>query len=43
MGNYEEGIFISGTNGHLLKKQGIISVKDLIAILTGQKKDPTLQ
>jgi nitronate monooxygenase len=43
MGNYEEGIFISGANGHLLKKQGIIRVKDLIAILTGQKEDPTLQ
>jgi len=43
LGNYEEGIFISGANGHLLKKQGIISVKELLEILTGKRPDPTLE
>ncbi|RLJ69906.1 nitronate monooxygenase [Hydrogenivirga caldilitoris] len=43
LGNYEEGIFIIGANGHLLKKQGIISVKELLDILTGKKPDPTLE
>ncbi|MCS7284748.1 MAG: nitronate monooxygenase, partial [Hydrogenobacter thermophilus] len=43
LGNYEEGIFISGANGHLLKKQGIISVKELLEMLTGKRPDPTLQ
>jgi nitronate monooxygenase len=43
LGNYEEGIFISGANGHLLKKQGIITVKELIEILTGKREDPTLK
>ena len=42
LGNYEEGIFISGANGYRLKKQGIIHVKELIDILTGKKEDPTL-
>lgn len=42
LGNYEEGLFISGANGHLLKKQGIISVKELLEILTGKRPDPTL-
>ncbi|HAV40080.1 MAG TPA: 2-nitropropane dioxygenase, partial [Aquificaceae bacterium] len=35
--------FISGANGHLLKKQGIISVKELIEMLTGKRPDPTLE
>jgi nitronate monooxygenase len=43
LGDYEEGIFISGANGHLLKKQGIITVKELIEILTGKREDPTLK
>ncbi len=43
LGNYEEGIFISGANGHMLKRQGIVSVKELIHILTGKKPDPTLR
>ncbi len=43
LGNYEEGIFISGANGHLLKRQGIISVKELIEMLTGKIPDPTLE
>ncbi len=43
LGNYEEGIFISGANGHILKKQALISVKELIEILTGKKPDPTLE
>ncbi len=43
LGNYEEGIFISGANGYLLKKQGIISVKELLEILTGKIPDPTLE
>ncbi len=43
LGNYEEGIFISGANGHLLKKQGIISVSELIKMLTGQIPDVTME
>ncbi|SHK41198.1 NAD(P)H-dependent flavin oxidoreductase [Thermocrinis minervae] len=43
LGNYEEGIFISGANGHLLKKQGIIHVSELIKMLTGQIPDPTVE
>ena len=43
LGNYEEGIFIIGANGHLLKRQGIISVKELLEILTGKRPDPTLE
>jgi len=43
LGNYEEGIFISGANGHLLKRQGIIHVKELLEILTGKRPDPTLK
>ncbi len=42
LGNYEEGIFIIGANGHLLKKQGIVSVQELIDMLTGKRPDPTL-
>ncbi len=42
LGDYEEGIFISGANGYRLHKQGMISVKKLINILTGKEKDPTL-
>jgi nitronate monooxygenase len=43
LGNYQEGIFISGANGHLLKKQGIISVKELLDMLTGKSPDPTVE
>ncbi len=43
LGDYEEGIFISGANGHLLKKQGIISVRELIKMLTGEIPDPTVE
>jgi nitronate monooxygenase len=43
LGNYQEGIFISGANGHLLKKQGIISVKELLDMLTGKRPDPTVE
>ncbi len=43
LGNYEEGVFIIGANGYLLKKQGIIHVKELIDILTGKRADPTLE
>jgi nitronate monooxygenase len=43
LGNYQEGIFISGANGHLLKKQGIISVKELLDMLTGKMPDPTVE
>ncbi len=43
LGNYEEGIFISGANGYKLKKQGIIYVKELIDMLTGKIPDPTLE
>ena len=43
LGNYEEGIFIIGANGHRLKRQGIISVKELLEILTGKRPDPTLE
>ena len=42
LGNYEEGIFISGANGHLLKRQGIVSVKELLDMLTGKRPDPTV-
>ncbi len=42
LGNYEEGIFISGANGYKLKKQGILHVKELLDILTGKKPDPSL-
>ncbi|MCS7083717.1 MAG: nitronate monooxygenase family protein [Aquificaceae bacterium] len=42
LGDYQEGIFISGANGYRLKKQGIIPVKELIEILTGKRPDPTL-
>ena len=43
LGNYEEGIFISGANGHRLKKQGMLSVEELLDILTGKAPDPTLE
>lgn len=43
LGDYNEGIFIIGANGHKLKKQGIISVKELLDILTGKMEDPTLK
>ncbi len=43
LGNYEEGIFIIGANGHLLKKQGIVSVKELLEMLTGKRPDPTVE
>jgi nitronate monooxygenase len=43
LGNYQEGIFISGANCHLLKKQGIISVKELLDMLTGKMPDPTVE
>jgi len=42
LGDYEEGIFISGANGHLLKYQGIVSVKELMEMLTGKREDPTV-
>ncbi len=42
LGNHEEGIFIIGANGHKLKRQGIISVKELIDMLTGKIPDPTV-
>ncbi len=42
LGNLEEGIFISGANGYKLKKQGIISVCELIDMLTGKIPDPTV-
>ncbi|WP_461829105.1 NAD(P)H-dependent flavin oxidoreductase [Aquifex sp.] len=42
LGDYEEGIFISGANGHWLKYQGIISVRELLEMLTGRREDPTL-
>jgi len=43
LGNVEEGIFISGANGYKLKKQGIISVCELIDMLTGKIPDPTVE
>ncbi|NPA32107.1 MAG: nitronate monooxygenase [Aquificae bacterium] len=43
LGDYEEGIFISGANGHWLKYQGVIPVRELLQILTGKKEDPTLR
>ncbi len=42
LGNYEEGIFISGANGYRLKKQGMIHVHELLDMLTGKIPDPTL-
>ena len=42
LGNYEEGIFIIGANGHLLKKQGIVHVRELLDMLTGKIPDPTV-
>ncbi len=43
LGDYEEGVFISGANGHWLKYQGVISVKELLEMLTGKRYDPTLE
>ncbi len=43
LGDYEEGIFICGYNGYLLKYQGIISVRELLEMLTGKREDPTLK
>ncbi|NPB06687.1 MAG: nitronate monooxygenase [Aquificae bacterium] len=42
LGDYEEGLFISGANGWRLRKQGIIPVERLLRMLTGKEKDPTL-
>ncbi len=42
LGDYEEGIFISGANGYRLRRQGIVHVRELLDMLTGKAPDPTL-